>query len=209
MTARTETPPRGDSRMLLFVVAIGIQLALVGAYLAARVLSGGGDHGAAVASSANPGPAGTCGIACDVRTSFGSLVVGSAQAMPGLTAKDLAGNVHGIAGYVAPDQVQVQVTLEMTNRLRTPIEYSPDQFSLVQSGGKPIPVRAANIKPSKLYPDAAIDATLIFVAPRKGQKLQLAFKDRERAEPFLVDISHVDTSPKKGAGADDSHGKHP
>ena len=210
MSTHVEAPRAGDRRLLMLIIALGIQLALVGAYLGGRVMLGGGDSpGGAVASAGAPGPqkpGGSYGIASDVRTSFGSMVVGSAQALTGLTSKDLAGATHGIAGYVAPDQVQVQVTVEMTNRLRVPIKYSPSQFTLVPATGAPIEVRAASIKPSKLYPDAAVDATLVFVAPRDGQKLSLAFQDYERPTPFIVDLSHIDTAPKKGAA--DEHG-HP
>lgn len=207
MSVHTATTRGGDRRLLILILAIGIQLALVGAYLGGRVMIGGGSDSApsAQATSEGPKPDGSYGIASDIRTSFGSVVVGSAQSMKGLTAKDLAGATHGIAGYVSPTEVQVQVTVEMTNRLRTPIDYSPAQFTLVPEKGDPIEVRAASVKPSKLYPDAAVDATLVFVAPRNGKKLKLAFQDAGRAKPFFVDLSFIDTAPKKGAAPDHAH----
>ena len=197
--------PRGDRRALLLILAIGLQLALLGAYLGARTLSGGADPTQTAAATQNTPSAGY-GIASDVRTSFGSVVVGTAQSLPGVTRKALAGAVHGIGGYVAPDKVQVQVTVEISNRLRTPVPYSPSQFTLISGTSAPLKVTGSSIKPATLLPDAAVEATLIFVAPRKGQKLKLAFQDRGRSTPFLIDLGRVDTSPKKST---DDHNTHP
>ena len=196
---------RGDNRALLLILAVGLQLAVIGAYLAVKTLSGGGGH-AHVASTPPTGPGGGYGIGSDVRTSFGSVVAGTAQSLPGVTRKALAGANHGIGGYVPPDKVQVQVTVEITNRLTTPIPYSPSQFTLIAGNGKPIKVTGSSIKPATLLPDAAVEATLIFVAPRKGQKLHLAFQDRGRATPFLIDLGRVDTSPSRES---DAHTPHP
>ncbi len=193
-------------RMLLLILAIGVQVALLGAYLGARTAFGGdppvgalSEHGAATTPNAG------YGIASDVRTSFGSVVVGTAQSLPGVTRRALAGANHGIGGYVPPDKVQVQVTVEISNRLRTQVPYSPSQFSLISGTAAPIKVTGSSIKPAKLLPDAAVEATLIFVAPRKGQKLKLAFLDYGRTTPFLIDLGRVDTSPK----ATDDHPSHP
>ncbi len=198
MTTRSEPLRGGDHRMLILILAVGVQVALLGAYLGGRLVFGGSSSSGAhthVASS-TPGADGSYGIASDVRTSFGSVVVGTAQSLPGLTRQALAGANHGIGGYVPPDKVQVQVTVEITNRLRTPIPYSPSQFTLVSGSAKPIAVTGSSIKPATLLPDAAVEATLIFVAPRKGQKLKLAFQDRGRSTPFLIDLGRVDTAPK-------------
>jgi len=197
--------PRADNRALLLILAVGVQIALLGAYLGFRTLSGGDSavqHDAPVQATAPV----AYGIGSDVRTSFGSVVVGTAQSLRGVTRKALAGAVHGIGGYVPPDKVQVQVTVEISNRMRTPIPYSPSQFSLISGKAAPIKVTGSSIKPATLLPDAAVEATLIFVAPRKGQKLKLAFLDRGRTTPFLIDLGRVDTSPTK---ASDDHTKHP
>lgn len=192
------TPPvrsRGDNRALLLILAIGVQVALLGAYMGSRALRDGGSaHEHSVAAQA--GAAGQYGIASDVRTSFGSIVVGSAQTLAGLGRKPLAGANHGIGGYVPPSEAQVQVTVDITNRTRNQIPYSPSQFTLVSDTGAPIKVTRASIKPAMLLPDAAVEATLIFVTTRKGQKLKLAFQDRGRETPFLVDLGRVDTAPK-------------
>ena len=208
MTTRAETIRGGDHRTLIMILAIGVQLALLGAYLGGRMITGdagsSGVHAHEGSSAAAATTAGY-GIASDVRTSFGSVVVGTAQSLPGLTRQSLAGANHGIGGYVPPDKVQVQVTVEISNRLRTPAPYSPSQFTLISgSGGKAIPVTGSSIKPATLLPDAAVEATLIFVAPRNGQKLQLAFQDRGQAKPFLINLGRVDTAPKDP----DTHG-HP
>lgn len=198
-------PVRRDNRALLLILAVGLQVALIGAYLGAKTLSTGDGH-AHVASTPPQGPSGGYGIGSDVRTSFGSVVAGTAQSLPGVTRKALAGANHGIGGYVPPDKVQVQVTVEISNRLTTPIPYSPSQFTLISGNGTPIPVTGSSIKPATLLPDAAVEATLIFVAPRKGQKLKLAFQDRGRSTPFLIDLGRVDTSPTRES---DDHGTHP
>lgn len=193
--------PRGDNRLLLLILFIGVQVALLGAYVGSKALRGGDAEHAHSGSSVTGQVSSTgYGIASDVRTSFGSIVVGSARTLAGLGAKPLGGVNHGIAGYVGPDSAQVQVTVDITNRTRVQIPYSPDQFTLISGKGDPIKVTRASIKPAMLLPDAAVEATLIFVAPRKGQKLQLAFQDRERDTPFLVDLGRVDTAPK---GTDD------
>jgi hypothetical protein len=186
--------------MLLLILFIGVQVALLGAYVGSKALRGGdAQHahtGAVVTGQASTG----YGIASDVRTSFGSIVVGSARTLAGLGAKPLGGVNHGIAGYVGPESAQVQVTVDITNRTRVQIPYSPDQFTLISGKDAPIKVTRASIKPAMLLPDAAVEATLIFVAPRKGQKLQIAFQDSGRDTPFLVDLGRVDTAPK---GTDD------
>ncbi len=192
--------------MLLLILAIGVQVALLGAYLGARTAFGGDPPVGVLAEQDAATPNAGYGIASDVRTSFGSVVVGTAQSLPGLTRRALAGNNHGIGGYVPPDKVQVQVTVEISNRMRTPVPYSPSQFTLISGTAAPIKVTGSSIKPATLLPDAAVEATLIFVAPRKGQKLKLAFLDRGRTTPFLIDLGRVDTSPKK---ASDDHTKHP
>lgn len=187
--------PKGDTKLLMLILAIGVQLALLGAYIGLKSSFGGEGNSPAPAAASS----GKCSLGCDVRTSFGSMVVGTAQTLAGVTSRNLGGMSHGIAGYVPPDKAQVQVTVELTNRLRTPIAYSPEQFSLVSKGTR-VPVTTASIRPATLLPDSGMEATLIFVVPRKGQKLQLAFTERGRTAPYLVDLGRVDTAPK---GKDD------
>lgn len=198
MTVRSEPVRAGNHGMLMLILAVGLQVALLGAYLGGRLVFGDSSSSSAHihVGSSTPSTDGSFGIASDVRTSFGSVVVGTAQTLPGLTRQALAGANHGIGGYVPPDKVQVQVTVELTNRLRTPIPYSPDQFTLISGSTKPIQVSGSSIKAATLLPDAGVEATLIFVAPRKGQKLKLAFQDRGRSTPFLIDLGRVDTAPK-------------
>lgn len=198
MKTHSEPIRGGDYRILILILAVGVQVALLGAYLGGRMIFGGSSPSTAHThlASSKATADGSYGIASDVRTSFGSVVVGTAQSLPGLTRKSLAGANHGIGGYVPPDKVQVQVTVELTNRLRNPIPYSPSQFSLIAGTAKPIAVTGSSIKPATLLPDAAVEATLIFVAPRRGQKLKLAFQDRGRSTPFLIDLGRVDTAPK-------------
>lgn len=188
--------PRGDSKLLLLILAIGLQVALLGAYIGSKTVFGNdaGAQGLGIAATPPP-PNGGFGVGSDVHTSFGSIVVGTAQGLPGLPAKALGGMNHGIAGYVSPNEAQVQVTVVITNRTREPVPYSPSQFTVRSATTAPVKVTASSIKPATLLPDAAVEATLVFVVPRKNQKLSLAFQDRGRSTPFLVDISHIDTAP--------------
>ena len=196
MTARSEPLRGGDHRILILIIAIGVQVALLGAYLGGRVVFGNPTASVQTEAALATPPKAGYGIASDVRTSFGSVVVGTAQTLKGVTSRALAGNNHNIAGYVPPGKVQVQVTVEITNRLRTPVPYSPSQFSLIAGTAKAIRATGSSIKPATLLPDAAIEATLVFVAPRNGKKLKLAFQDRGRAAPFLIDLGRVDNAPK-------------
>ena len=192
-TTISADPARRGNRTLLLIIALGVQIALLGVYVGARTVFAGGP---AVLAPATGGP---FGIASDVRTSFGSIVVGTAQTLKGVSARNLGGMSHGINGYVPPDKAQVQVTVEITNRLRVPVAYAPDQFTL-RSGGATIRPTTASIRPATLLPDAAVEATLIYVVPRTGQALRLAFKDPKRSTPFLVNLGRVDTAPP---GTDD------
>ena len=205
MTTRAEAIRGGNMRMLLLILAIGVQVALLGAYLGARTAFGGDPPVGALAEQDAATLSAGYGIASDVRTSFGSVVVGTAQALKGVTSRALGGNNHNIGGYVPPEKVQVQVTVEITNRLRTQIPYSPSQFSLIAGTSKPVAVTGSSIKPGRLLPDAAIEATLIFVVPRTAQKLKLAFQDGGRATPFLIDLGRVDTAPPGNS----THNTHP
>ena len=183
--------PTTSPRPLIALLAAALTAALVGAYLAAGVITGGGHDAAPVAK-------GPFGIHDPAPTSFGVVAVEHAEKNAGPTAKALGGMTHGINGRVKADQVQVQTFATITNLSHKVVEYSPTQFSLVAGSkdAKPMPLSAASIKPGTLQPNAAIDARLSFVAPRKGQKLWVRFKDPARDAPIFIDLGRVSKTPK-------------
>jgi hypothetical protein len=140
-----------------------------------------------------PGPFGT---AQDIPASFGVVAVEHVEKINGLGAKALAGATHGISGYVAPDKVQVQASVTLTNLLDHPVAYDPRQFRLlVGTKRTPIDEVRSNLRPGTLQPDASIDAQLQFVAPRNGSKLWIQFSDPGRSKPILIDLGRTGTTP--------------
>jgi hypothetical protein len=194
---RTATP-----RPLLAVLAAVLTAMVVGAYLAAGVL-GGPTHDTA------PVDKGPFGIHDPAPTSFGVVAVEHAEKNAGPTAKALGGMTHGIKNRVKADQIQVQAFATITNLSHKVVEYSPAQFSLVvgSKDAKPRPITQSSIKPGSLQPNAAIDARLSFVAPRKGQKLWVAFKDPARDAPILIDLGRVSKTPRGALAGEHSNHK--
>jgi hypothetical protein len=197
----TPTPlPRGSSAVRprawnLVVVAVvfgTLALAVAGAVLAAGIIATGETH-TTLTPSILKGPFGT---AQDIPTSFGVVAVEHAEKINGTTAKQLGGNTHGIAGFVAPNKVQVQASVTLTNLLDEPIAYDPRQFRLlVGKDRKPVKSVKSNMRPGTLQPDASIDGRLIFVAPRTGSRLWIEFTDPGRAKPLLIDLGRTGKTP--------------
>jgi hypothetical protein len=183
-------------------LAFAIVLAGLGAVQAAQVLTGGPAHRLAL-SPANQDAFGLArpihslyAVGQSVPTSFGVVAVESAAKIAGLTAKDLAGVTHGIQNLIRPDQVQVQLAVELTNLRNHPVAYTPDQFRLVSTtSSTPLPVFSTNLHPNTLQPEASIDGTLNFVVPRNGAKLVLEFRDQGRARPIRIDLGRIDRTP--------------
>ena len=103
----------------------------------------------------------------------------------GPTAKALAGVTHGIQSLVPPDKVQVLTTVTITNTTRSVIRYTPAQFLLYATrgakpgpGDRPIHLARASVPPGALQPNASIDVTLTYMAPRNGSRLWVSFRDR-------------------------------
>jgi hypothetical protein len=191
---RTTTP-----RPLLAVLAALLAAAILGAYLAAGVVSAGGDDPA-------PSADGPFALRDAVPTSFGVVAVEYAEKNAGPTAKALGGMTHGIGDRVKADQIQVQAFATITNLDHRVVEYSPAQFSLAAGSkdAKPLPITAASVKPGTLQPNAAIDVRLTFVAPRKGEKLWVRYKDPARKAPVFIDLGRVSKTPR-GALAGEHH----
>ncbi|HUR84982.1 MAG TPA: hypothetical protein VMY78_06520 [Solirubrobacteraceae bacterium] len=172
-------------------IAAAVALVLVGAYLAVGVITRGAPADPVIALP--PGPFGT---SQDIPASFGVVAVEHVEKINGLGAKALAGATHGISGYVAPNKVQVQASVTLTNLLDHPIAYDPRQFRLlVGEKRKPLDEVQSNLRPGTLQPDASIDSQLKFIVPRDGSKLWIEFTDPGRAKPILVDLGRTGKTP--------------
>ena len=198
----TSSPAAARSITLAAPLAFAIVLAGLGAVQAAQVFTGGAAHRLALSPATQDafGLArpihGLYAVGQSVPTSFGVVAVQSADKIGGLTAKDLAGVTHGIQNLIRPDQVQVQVVMELTNLRNHPVAYSPDQFRLVSNrGSTPLSVFATSLQPNALQPEASLDGTLTFVAPRNGAKLILEFRDQGRARPIRIDLGRIERTP--------------
>ena len=198
----TSSPAAARTIALAAPLALAIVLVGLGALQAAQVLTGGPAPRLAL-SAANQDAFGRArpihglyAVGQSVPTSFGVVAVQYADKIAGLTAKDLAGVTHGIQNLIRPDQVQVQVAVELTNLRNHPVAYAPDQFRLVSTGSStPLSVFATSLQPNALQPEASIDGTLTFVAPRNGAKLVLEFRDQGRARPIRIDLGRIDRTP--------------
>jgi hypothetical protein len=192
----TSEPPARRTAPIVGFLAFAAVLVLVGAYLSAGVISRGAPKDPVIAL-----PAGPFGTAQDIPASFGVVAVEHVEKINGLGAKDLAGVTHGISGFVAPNKVQVQASVTLTNLLDHPINYDPRQFRLlVGKNKKPLNEVQSNLRPGTLQPDASIDSQLKFIAPRDGSKLWIEFSDPGRAKPILIDLGRTGKTP---AGAFD------
>jgi hypothetical protein len=206
MDARIATPQAGIGRatdpaprrsaLLVGYLAAAAVLVLAGGYLAVGVVSRGAPKDPTIAL-----PQGPFGTSQDIPTSFGVVAVEHVEKINGLGAKDLAGVTHGISGFVAPNKVQIQASVTLTNLLDHPIAYDPRQFRLlVGKDRKPLNEVQSNLRPGTLQPDASIDSQLKFIAPRDGSKLWVQFSDPGRAKPILIDLGRTGKTP---AGAFD------
>jgi hypothetical protein len=168
---------------LLVIVTAG---ALTGALMAARLV------GAAPQAPAITVQAGPFEVGHDVPTSFGFVAVEHAEALKGLTARQLAGAVHGIGTFVGRDKALVQASVTITNTTGETLRYDPEQFRLVArrkgAAARTYGASHANIRPGVLQPDAAIDAQLSYVVARDGSRMSLNFDDPGRDAPVVIDL---------------------
>jgi hypothetical protein len=183
--------PRAWNAAVAVLLLATLALAVAGVVIASNIIA----TGAASAPAPKPLP-GPFGTAQDIPTSFGVVAVEHAEKINGTTAKQLGGNTHGISGFVAPNKVQVQASVTLTNLLDEPVAYDPRQFRLLV-GSKREPVKSvkSNMRPGTLQPDASIDGRLIFVAPRTGSKLWIEFTDPGRTKPLLIDLGRTGKTP--------------
>ena len=168
-----------------FVAAVAAA-AVVGIVLAVSLITG------SAAGHAAHAPA-RFTVAQDIPTSFGFVAVEHAETVKGLTAKQMAGAVHGVGGFVGSDKALVSASITLRNGPERVLPYSLEQFTLVATAknGKTrrSPVTSATVRDGTLQPDAAVDATLGFVVPRNGASFALEFTDPGRTRPIVIDLN--------------------
>lgn len=182
---------RGSPAWSLYalIAAVGA-LALAGGVVALGTMSGGdaAEHAVAGHGALHSGRQNDIGRA--IPTSFGVVAVESVQKLKGLTPKQLGGMTH-FPSWVAPDQMQVQVALELRNLQKHTVRYSSRQFHLRVGSGKPIAPTGGTISKGILQPSAAIDVRLTFVARRATlttPRLWLELAEPGRIRPIRVDL---------------------
>jgi hypothetical protein len=184
--------PRSWNLLVAGLLAFTLVAVLAGAVLATGIIK----TGDLAATGPSKLPGGPFGTSQDIPTSFGVVAVEHAEKINGTTAKQVGGNTHGISGFVAPNKVQIEASVTLTNLLAKPVAYDPRQFRLlVGEKRKPVTEVKSNLTPGTLQPDAAVDGRLSFVAPRTGAKLWIEFTDPGRKKPILIDLGRTGKTP--------------
>jgi hypothetical protein len=186
-----------------FVAAVAAA-AVVGIVLAVSLITGSADGHTGHAASRFT-------VAQDIPTSFGFVAVEHAETVKGLTAKQLAGAVHGVGGFVGAERALVQASITLRNGPERVLPYSLRQFTLVATAKngtvRRYPVANATVRDGTLQPDAAVDAGLGFVIPRNGARLSLEFADPGRTTPIVIDLK-ARTRPATAADKAAAHHGH-
>jgi hypothetical protein len=205
--AGTEPQPRGMvlAGAYALVGLIGL-LTLVGAFIALGTLRGSPAAHQHVHTVAAPVP--TDDVGRSLRTSFGVFALENVEKLTGLTRKQLGGMTH-FPSYIAPNLMQVQVALQITNLKNHTVDYSPGQFRLVLGNGRPIKLARTTIPGGTLQPSASIDGLLTFIAPRRSKgrdHLWLEFRDAGTTTPIRADLGLARTKGKVPAVDTQAHG---
>jgi hypothetical protein len=207
--ATTELEPRGVllAGAYALVGLVGL-LTFVGAFVVLGTLRGGAPaHQHASASPTILQRAPSDDIGRSIPTSFGVIAVESVKKLTGLTPKQLGGMTH-FPSWVKPDQMQVQVFLEISNLKNHTIRYSPRQFRLVAGNGSRIPILSTTFPGGILQPSASIDGQVTFIAPRRtraGAHLRLEFKEPGYATPVRFDLGSGRTRGRIPTVTDHEH----
>ncbi|MGA8979088.1 MAG: hypothetical protein WB473_08225 [Pedococcus sp.] len=119
-----------------------------------------------------------------------------AEAVNGLSARDLSGMSHGIQGLVADDKAIIRVSLVL-HADSSGGSFDPGTLRLLAGGsnGQVAPV-GGSLAPGHLRPNSTIEGAVAFVVPRSGAALSLAAPSHGHDIPLLT----VDRAPT-GAGA--------
>lgn len=133
----------------------------------------------------------------DASTSFGTVALRGVEKLPAFTAGQVAVMDYGIRDAAPPvNNVLVQTSVALTNVLKRPIDYSPDQFGLLREGSEGlVSLLGSTVQAGTLRPGASVAGTLSFVVLRDGSRLWLEFLDRESAAPILLDLGRIDATP--------------
>jgi hypothetical protein len=179
--------------LVLGSAAAAIALAVGG--VVATVSALGPQPGSDRNALTGPGP---FAVGQSVRTSVGVVRVTNVERLGGLTAQDLGGANHGIAGLVEPDQAQVQVTLRLTNDSTSAVKYSPSQITLRAGSDKAVKAMSSTMPESDLHAGSSLEGTLGFVATRTGSSLRLLLPGD--GGPVAVDLGRTDVSGPDTSG---------
>jgi hypothetical protein len=140
------------------------------------------------------------GIAESVKTSFGYIAVEHAEALSGLSETDLAG-AHGVAGLVQAGTIDVQIGATVTNQTQNVLDYTVEQFELIDGKGNVVPLERAPDLPGQLQPNAAIDMQLDFVTTTDARPFTVRFIDPTNHKALLIDLGDVGCVVRSGSGA--------
>jgi hypothetical protein len=161
-------------RTATLVVAMTLCLALAGVAIAVRI--------------ALAGPPAADGR---VPTSFGALWVESSEQID-VPQTNNKGN-FGMPVMGAPDKVMLEVTIRLANTDRTPVDLTPDRFSLrLGPGQAPLAVEGARFESVRLLPGAVFDARVQFPVEKGGEyQPTLLFDDPGRSKPLTVELGQA------------------
>ena len=180
------------ARTTLFRVAIA-STCVLGLVLAAMMLRGYNPLGSSASAASR------FGIAESVKTSFGYVAVEHAEAISGLTEGDLAG-AHGAAGVVQAGTIDVQIGATITNQTADVLNYTADQFELLDGKGNVVPLERAPQLPNQLQPNAAIDIALDFVTTTEARPFTVRFVDPNTKQALMIDLGTVGCIVRSGTG---------
>jgi hypothetical protein len=180
------------ARTTVFRVAIATTCVL-GLVLAAMMMRGYNPLGSSASAASR------FGVAESVKTSFGFVAVEHAEAISGLTDGDLAG-AHGAAGLVQAGTIDVQIGATITNQTADVLNYTADQFELLDGNGDVVPLERAPLLPNQLQPNAAIDIALDFVTTTEARPFTVRFVDPITKQALLIDLGTVGCVVRSGTG---------
>lgn len=172
---------------LLVVAAV----AIVGSWQAIVTLASPSTHG-------NLGDRAVVGH--PATTGFGLMTVDRVDVLDGLTAQDVGGMTHGISNLVPAEQAQVEVAIRIDNTSSGAVSIDPDQFALDVVGATASATQTgATVRPFSLTAAASVELTLIYVVPRGGAEMTLAYTDPVTTSRVSIPIGRVDQAPSGGS----------
>ena len=115
------------------------------------------------------------------------------EALGGLSAGDVGGMTHGLAGFVPADQAEVMVAIRIANDGERRVRITPADFSLVVDGTSAAPL-GGTLSPAMLESGASLEARLSFVVPRTSAAASLRYAD-PRGPAQVLDLGAIATGP--------------